>query len=199
MPKRIPAVPRDCLHCGKLAAYSGRGRPPTYCDDCRHLVQRLWYKRNKASVLAYNQSRRLPGSRAEESRRYRERHRERLNEQSRLWRQANPEKRRERSRRGARMRRARLRQALVVPFAPEQLQQRLSMFPGCWLCGGPKDEVDHVKPLSKGGAHALANLRPICAPCNREKGTCWPFAPAFPATYAWTSSFSLDRGQLRPR
>jgi 5-methylcytosine-specific restriction endonuclease McrA len=49
------------------------------------------------------------------------------------------------------------------------------MFPGCWMCGGDADTVDHVKPLSKGGAHILANLRSACQSCNSSKGATWPF------------------------
>jgi hypothetical protein len=30
-------------------------------------------------------------------------------------------------------------------------------------------EVDHITPLSLGGAHALANLALACWPCNRQK------------------------------
>jgi 5-methylcytosine-specific restriction endonuclease McrA len=44
----------------------------------------------------------------------------------------------------------------------------------CWMCGGEAVEWDHVKPLSKGGAHCLANLRPACVPCNRRKAARWP-------------------------
>jgi 5-methylcytosine-specific restriction endonuclease McrA len=67
---------------------------------------------------------------------------------------------------------------LVESFTPEQLQQRLSMFAGCWVCGGAKEHVDHVKPLNKGGAHCLANLRPACASCNASKQDAWPFPTA---------------------
>lgn len=72
--------------------------------------------------------------------------------------------------------RRRSREAVVamVPFTPEQLGQRLSMFPGCWMCGGPADQVDHVKPVSKGGGHMLANLRPACRSCNSSKKDRWP-------------------------
>jgi len=44
----------------------------------------------------------------------------------------------------------------------------------CWMCEGPFEHVDHVKPLSKGGPHILANLRPACASCNASKNDRWP-------------------------
>lgn len=43
----------------------------------------------------------------------------------------------------------------------------------CWMCGGPATTIDHVKPLSKGGSHLLANLRPACKPCNSSKHARW--------------------------
>ena len=47
----------------------------------------------------------------------------------------------------------------------------------CWVCGAAGVERDHVKPLSRGGAHMPCNIRPICVPCNRSKKDKWPYAP----------------------
>lgn len=67
----------------------------------------------------------------------------------------------------------------ALPFTAEQLQQRLSMYGGrCWICGGPGSDADHVKPLSKGGPHILANLRPACRSCNSRKNAQWPYTPS---------------------
>ncbi|GAB1326922.1 HNH endonuclease [Streptomyces sennicomposti] len=30
-------------------------------------------------------------------------------------------------------------------------------------------EVDHIRPLARGGVHEWPNLAPACAPCNRAK------------------------------
>ena len=98
-----------------------------------------------------------------------EQNRERVREHARAWRQANPEFWNEKSRR----RRALKLAATVVPFTLEQLAQRMSMFAGCWMCGGPKECVDHVKPLSKRGAHCLANLAAACTSCNTSKSDSW--------------------------
>lgn len=54
------------------------------------------------------------------------------------------------------------------------------MFAGCWVCGGEATQVDHVKPIAAGGAHILANLRPICGQCNQRKKDKWPYALARP-------------------
>lgn len=87
------------------------------------------------------------------------------------WNAEHPDAMKERVRR----RRARLRQATVLPFTIQQLEARMSMFGyRCWMCGGPYEQVDHVKPVSKGGAHMLCNLRPACGRCNLAKNGRWP-------------------------
>jgi 5-methylcytosine-specific restriction endonuclease McrA len=77
-----------------------------------------------------------------------------------------------------RRRRARKAAVLTIPFTVEQLAARLSMWPGCWMCGGAKETIDHVKPLSKSGAHILGNLRPACRSCNASKRETWPYVRA---------------------
>lgn len=52
------------------------------------------------------------------------------------------------------------------------------------MCGGPADQVDHVKPIDKGGAHALCNIRPACGPCNTSKARKWPFHYSTPMLQA---------------
>jgi 5-methylcytosine-specific restriction endonuclease McrA len=49
----------------------------------------------------------------------------------------------------------------------------------CYLqlngCTGTGDTIDHVKPLNKGGAHMLANMRLACRSCNSSKNDKWPY------------------------
>lgn len=41
----------------------------------------------------------------------------------------------------------------------------------CAYCGAAEPlEMDHVEPLSKGGAHSPDNIVPACKPCNSRKG-----------------------------
>lgn len=116
---------------------------------------------------------RHPASARERSRRgwdrWSETNPEAVRTSKRRWAAANLPAQREATRR----RRARLRALSIAPFTIDQLEQRLTMWPGCWICGGPKQAVDHVKPCAAGGAHCLANLRPICGPCNSGKGSTW--------------------------
>lgn len=39
----------------------------------------------------------------------------------------------------------------------------------CFYCGGGFTELDHFKPISAGGPHTLANVRPCCDGCNSIK------------------------------
>jgi 5-methylcytosine-specific restriction endonuclease McrA len=97
---------------------------------------------------------------------------DRVRELSREWRASNPDL----LRLAWWRRRAYKLSALNIPFAPEQLDARMRYWGyRCWMCGGPFEHVDHVKPLSKGGAHALANLRPACRACNVRKKDNWPY------------------------
>jgi 5-methylcytosine-specific restriction endonuclease McrA len=63
-----------------------------------------------------------------------------------------------------------------VPFTVQQLDAKIRYWGSrCWICTGPYDSIDHVKPVTKGGPHMLANLRPICRPCNSRKSNRWPY------------------------
>lgn len=67
--------------------------------------------------------------------------------------------------------------AQTVPFSKAQLDARMLYWGNkCWMCGGPFEHVDHVKPLSRKGWHVLANLRPSCGHCNVLKHAKW-FGP----------------------
>jgi 5-methylcytosine-specific restriction endonuclease McrA len=59
---------------------------------------------------------------------------------------------------------------------PEQVEARWEYYRGkCWMCRKPATDMDHVKPLSRGGSNWPSNLRPACQSCNSRKGSRWPF------------------------
>ncbi|WP_405000645.1 HNH endonuclease [Kitasatospora cathayae] len=41
---------------------------------------------------------------------------------------------------------------------------------GCCYCDGPAEVLDHIDPISRGGADAAGNLVPACSACNASKG-----------------------------
>ena len=69
-------------------------------------------------------------------------------------------------------RRAKLAGAAVEHVDREFIRQRDGQL--CYLCGGwvsvHEQSLDHVVPLSRGGAHAYANIKLAHKVCNSKKG-----------------------------
>ena len=57
-------------------------------------------------------------------------------------------------------------------FTADQWLAKLAEFGGrCAICGTDKHiTVDHIAPISRGGANTIENLQPLCGPCNSRKG-----------------------------
>lgn len=147
------------------------------------------YNKKRKSILAgqkqYRKANRIPEIHNERNRQWRldnpERAREYYRRAMQNWRLDNPERAQASGRLAAHVRKARIKAATVVVFTVDQLDQRMAYYGySCYLklpglCTGAFDEIEHVKPLSKGGAHMLANVRPACTPCNAHKHDKWPF------------------------
>lgn len=94
--------------------------------------------------------------------------REKVKRISKLWAEANPERRSQhRSNR-----RARLAQAEGA-FTAEEFKSVCEQYENKCLCCGEAKKLtpDHVIPLSKGGSNWINNIQPLCLPCNLKKGT----------------------------
>ena len=145
-----------CGQCGErkpVEAFSvDRARPTgrhSYCKPCRSARRKAKRKRDPAWA-------------AERMRKAHE------------WREANPEKFRAHMRTTQRSRRAqKLGSSLPQRLTTKQFEALAAQQGGrCWWCGewlGERWHVDHVVPLSKGGAHELGNLRAACVGCNCRK------------------------------
>lgn len=93
---------------------------------------------------------------------------ERAKANTKRWQAANNEKRNEYRRKRN--------QLLYSTDAIDEvdINGRIDMFGGkCWMCNADATTIDHVKPLSKGGRHMLANIRPACRSCNARKNNHW--------------------------
>lgn len=191
---------RTCSKCGEakqpaefVTDRQRRDGLSSWCKACKNATTRQWYSRQPAEIYARNRVwveanrervRELQRKHVEANRdKLRQRARdayvsnpERARGYTAKWRATSPHAKvyaREQSHR----RRARQRSAQVLPFTREQVEQRVAMYGGrCWICSSPYEQIDHVKPIAKGGAHILANLRPICAPCNTRKRAKWPLS-----------------------
>lgn len=91
------------------------------------------------------------------------------------WQAANPDLVRMYKRLNRHKRRAKMKGASI---AVEVIRQLFALFGGaCAYCRtSPASEIDHIMPLSKGGLHAIENLAPACAHCNRSKNASLPAA-----------------------
>lgn len=166
------------------------------CKPCISAKNRKYYAKNRESLVPGQREycRRTKDAHAVvnnhgeldpewlERRRLRQRryyhatYRDRKREQNLKWRQKNPAVARARMQRY----RARLADNCPIPFSPNQWRDKVAYWGWkCWICRQPlgKYHQDHVKPISKGGTHCLANLRPACASCNTSKGNTWPYSP----------------------
>ena len=145
------------------------------CRSCQREYRRDWRLRNvereRAESLVWY---------CEDTERAQRNHREWYRRNSvpsrtaaRQWQINNPE----RVRINLARRRATLLAAATAEFTPKQLAQRWAYYVDkCWICRAEATETDHVNPLTKGGAHMLCNLRPICSSCNYRKRDRWPLA-----------------------
>lgn len=68
-------------------------------------------------------------------------------------------------------RRARVRAAEVTGPVPRETYTAIAASGPCVYCGDRASTVDHVRPLSRGGAEHPANLVPACQSCNSSKGS----------------------------
>lgn len=67
-------------------------------------------------------------------------------------------------------RRARKEAAEVAGPVPPEVYAAVRASGPCVYCGADATTVDHVRPLSRGGAEAECNLVPACGSCNSSKG-----------------------------
>lgn len=144
---RRPRRARKVIHCpaarAALAALDAAGR-----------------RRYRLALLRYHSRKRYRANPAEVTRKLRE------------WARANPDKYKVQCSRLAARRRQRLKE-IPADLTGEQWAAIVEHHGGrCAYCGTRPEviTVDHVIPISKGGAHTAANVVPACRSCNSRKG-----------------------------
>jgi 5-methylcytosine-specific restriction endonuclease McrA len=105
--------------------------------------------------------------RTAEQRDYYQRNRQKLIAYSLQWAKDNPQ----RAALTGRLKKQRRRAAGVLTVAEwEQIKAQYGHL--CLACGSDAPlTIDHVVPISKGGANTAANVQPLCGPCNSSKAT----------------------------
>lgn len=158
----------------KRAAYAADSR----IREAVSARKKAWYKQNQKKAVAYTTA--WVAENADKRREYmkvyrsRPEYRDYDNAASRKYR-ANPANKQALSHRQMQYTYRKLGAAGVS--TKTQLKARWDYYGGkCWLCGIDATEMDHVKPLTKGGSNWPGNLRPICRSCNARKSNTWPFS-----------------------
>lgn len=155
---------RVCVTCAREFTLSPGRKAGAKCSMCRHI-------RTEKTRLAGLESARKwraknPGRQAELSALWRAANPLANRESVRRWKEANPES----VRAHENQKRARQRQAEGRVTASEW-ESVLDWFDRCCAyCGARGDlEMEHVTPLSRGGAHSADNVVPACRACNAKK------------------------------
>lgn len=112
---------------------------------------RAYYQENKESISAYKRV-------------YYQENKEELNAHNRAYKKAHPEVHvKARSKRRAQ----KLDNGIFEISSKEITRIRNSP---CTFCNSTQGiHIDHIVPLSKGGAHSIGNLQPLCQSCNQAK------------------------------
>lgn len=135
-------------------------------------AKRERYRQYSQNDYAWHREKRLAACAA-----YRKAHPELIAAVHRSWRLRNRDRYLANVRIICARRRVRMRQNQVGVVTAKLIAAKVAYWGDrCWMCKGPWREIDHVKPVAKGGAHMLCNLRPICRSCNAKKSATWPLA-----------------------
>ena len=136
-------------------------------SKCKECVAAEWQATKTPEILARNRA---------ITEKWTAENKERARATQRAWREDNPDKVRSHWQK----RRAVLAEVASVRYTKADEDIKKAYWGDvCWMCGSPEiAHMDHVKPISKGGADMLCNLRPACERCSLKKHAKWPFPTA---------------------
>ncbi len=176
----------DCRFCGSSFSflYCGKGSVRVSCDACRTNTAKTerWRAKNYEKVREYKAewARRNGDKQRAWAKRYYRENTKKVQLRSAVYRDKNKERiaawmRDYRAKRPGPVVASELRRRARWANAPGrasagQIAARFAFFGDrCAYCRGPAESIDHVIPLSKGGTHWPANIRPACLKCNASK------------------------------
>lgn len=155
------------------------------CRSCEYLKHKERYldKPELRREIEKKYRKNNPEVFARKDKKYYEANKEKHRANSIQWRKDNPEQNAELNRRKEHVRRARKFQNGSEPYTEKQMIDTYGLL--CNICKEPINfvaprkvgvrgwerglHIDHVVPLSKGGADTLANIRPTHGLCNLQK------------------------------
>ena len=159
---------------------SARDGLQTYCRDCKKIISKPLNERWHLEHPTYDAERYLANreDRIEVSSQWNRDNPERQKENTYRWNDLNPERKRAHVRASGHRRRVKLRSGTVEKFLDWEIFERDG-----WMCGLCQESIDseirwpdplsvsldHVIPVSKGGAHTRQNVQAAHLKCNLEK------------------------------
>lgn len=162
----LPEGMRKCSHCHEIKSmdlfYTDNSRASGTSPRCKVCINAHKKAQREDPTFDHMSTRR----------KWSEDNREKLREQDRLWREANPDaKRLVAARRRARER------LLPDTFTQEEADRVSISFEGkCALCDSPGEHLDHFIPIASGhGGTIYENMIPLCALHNTSKHARNPF------------------------
>lgn len=170
----MDSITKKCVKCGvekNLSDFNvaplGKDGFRTDCKACQKERNRLWRIEHKDIQEACRAS-------------WKERHptynidyyianKEAVTERNKQWRKSRPDKVTEYNHK----RRSRINENGGVITEKEWLDILEKFEYKCVCCGvdNQKLTLDHIVPISRGGANVADNVQPLCGTCNRKKGT----------------------------
>ena len=148
---------------GTYSAYSNDGCRCAECIEVGRAFKREYIARRRQDPEYRAREKRKRQQNPEPSRRATRNYLAKNPDHVKNWRAKN----RERARAQVLAYRASVREADHGCVTVEFLTQIYEM--PCAYCGKPSEHADHAYPLSRGGAHCVANIQPACAKCNTSK------------------------------
>ncbi len=108
------------------------------------------------------------------------------------WKKEHPERIKLKNYLNVLRRRARMKSGMDIKIDYDALIQKSKMFFGCCYCGDEgKLQIDHLKPISKGGYNNKQNLFMACGRCNSSKN-----AKDWKDWYRKQKFYNLEREKL---
>lgn len=185
-PKELTRSKNYCINCLEYSKKKYKDYYAKLPKEKRQQIRRIYYQKNKKEIISktiiYNKthpeirkktqqkySRKNKDYLNQKSKEYKLVHRKRYNEHNRLWRKLHPE----RAKIDAEIRRARL-QNVGGTFSENEWKALCEKYNySCLSChrNDVRLTIDHIIPISKGGANIIENIQPLCKSCNSKKST----------------------------
>ena len=143
------------------------------CRDCRNAYMRDWNAKHKEQVSASHKKtiKKHYTAYVMRHKRWRDQNRDICNGYKQAWKALDPEHAKFIACENSQRRRQIMKTGKVTQ---QEWQDQLATFNNhCAYCLKPLDkaEMEHMKPLSRGGEHSIDNIVPSCPSCNRLKST----------------------------